>query len=474
MKEEIPAHLRNRRFHSLQDRRQFLATMGLGGLFFAKRGAFAQALVQTPEQTLGPFYPDRLPLDQDNDLLVINDNITPAVGEISWVSGRVLDSRGQPVRGALVEIWQTDNNGAYIHSQSPITNRDRNFQGYGRFITGSSGEYLFRTVKPGLYPGRTRHVHYAVTPPGRSRFVTQLYVQGDPLNFNDGVLNGIRDTAQRNSVIVPWASLAGSRIGELAARFDIVLGFTPVENPTPARPTLVSMSGVVHGASIYPGAAAGAWVTLFGDNLAPTTRTWQAADIVNSKLPESLDGVSVRINNKPASVYYISPKQINVLAAPDIGPGAVQATVTNSGGTSDPVMVDAQTVLPGFFQFTQEYVAAVRSDSAYIAPAGLIEGLTTVSARPGDQVLFFGTGFGPTNPAAPAGESFQGALPLASPATVRIDTTVVIVSFAGLISPGLYQFNVTVPDLPDGDHAVTAEVGGVRTQKIGRIRIQRS
>lgn len=136
------------------DRRQFLATMGLGGLYFTMRGAFAQALVQTPAQTLGPYYPDKLPLDQDNDLLIINDAITPAVGAITWIYGNVLDSRGQPVRAALVEIWQADNNGAYIHSASPIANRDSNFQGYGRFLTASSGEYLFRSVKPGLYPGR--------------------------------------------------------------------------------------------------------------------------------------------------------------------------------------------------------------------------------------------------------------------------------------------------------------------------------
>jgi len=137
---EIPGHLRGRRFTSLQDRRRFLKLMGLGGLFFTARGAFAQALTLTPEQTIGPYYPDHLPLDQDNDLLLINDAITPAVGEISWITGKVLDKNGQPVRSAVVEIWQADNNGAYIHSASPKTNRDPGFQGYVRFQTGSSGE----------------------------------------------------------------------------------------------------------------------------------------------------------------------------------------------------------------------------------------------------------------------------------------------------------------------------------------------
>jgi protocatechuate 3,4-dioxygenase beta subunit len=473
MLQEIPSHLRHRPFRSTQDRRQFLATLGLGGLFFTRRGAFAQALVLTPEQTLGPYYPDRLPLDRDNDLLIINDNITPAVGEIAWVSGRVLDRNGQPVRGALVEIWQADNNGAYIHSASPIANRDANFQGYGRFLTGSSGAYLFRTVKPGIYPGRTRHIHYAVTAPGQNRFTTQLYVNGEALNSSDGVLNGIRDSAQRASVIATWAAMPNSNIGELAATFNIVLGYTPTENPAPSRPTLVSMSGVVNGATIYPGAAPGAWVTLFGDGLAPSSRTWQPADIVDGKLPQSLDGVSVSINNKPAAVHYISSKQINVLAPTDVGAGAVQATVTNANGTSDPVSVDVQSYMPGFFELAQDYVLAVRADGAYIGPAGLVDGLTTVPARPGDRVLLYGTGFGATNPAAPPGETFQGPLPLASAVTIRIHTTVVTTEFAGLTGPGLYQFNVTIPELPDGDYPVTAEIAGVRTQKIGRIRIER-
>ena len=121
-------------------------------------GVFAEELERrppTPRLTEGPFYPDRLPLDTDNDLLVIHDAITPAVGEVTHLGGRILDAYGDPVRNALVEIWQVDHNGAYIHSGSANANqRDANFQGYGRFLTGSRGEYYFRTVKPVTYPGR--------------------------------------------------------------------------------------------------------------------------------------------------------------------------------------------------------------------------------------------------------------------------------------------------------------------------------
>ena len=280
------------------------------------------------------------------------------------------------------------------------------------------------------------------------------------MNSADGVLNGIRDTAARNSVIVPFSSIPTSRIGELAARFDVVLGYTPVENTAPSRPTLVSMSGVVNAATSYSGMAAGSWVTLFGDGLASTTRNWDASDIVDGKLPESLDGVSVRIDGKPAAVAYVSPKQINAQAPSDTASGSVQVTVTNAAGTSDPVAADAEQFKPAFFQLAQEFVVAIRADGVSIGPTGLVDGVATAPARPGDRITVFGSGFGPT--------------PLASPVVIRIDTQTAAVSFAGLSSPGVYQFQITVPDLPDGDHSVWAQIAGVRTQKIGRIRIERA
>jgi protocatechuate 3,4-dioxygenase, beta subunit len=211
-----------------QTRRGFIRTLGLGTAFFTVPGAFAEALVQTPRQTEGPFYPNRLPLDTDNDLIIINDQLTPAVGEITHLSGRILDARGEPLRNALVEIWQVDGNGAYLHSGSANHDkRDTHFQGFGRFLTGSTGEYYFRTIKPVPYPGRTPHIHYAVKLKGEKKLVTQCYIKGEPGNARDGLLNAIRDPKARESVIVDFAPIPGSRAGELAARFDIVLGFTP-------------------------------------------------------------------------------------------------------------------------------------------------------------------------------------------------------------------------------------------------------
>src|SRR6266705_6693350 len=107
----------NHHIHLLQNRRRFLRGLGLGAALFTVPGAFAEELVRTPRQTEGPFYPDHLPRDTDNDLIIVNDGLTPAVGEITHLSGRILDLKGAPIRNALGEIWQVDNNGVYLHSK---------------------------------------------------------------------------------------------------------------------------------------------------------------------------------------------------------------------------------------------------------------------------------------------------------------------------------------------------------------------
>jgi protocatechuate 3,4-dioxygenase, beta subunit len=212
----------------LCSRRFFLKGLAVSAAFFTVPGAFADELVRTPAQTEGPFYPDRLPLDTDNDLIIINNSITPAVGEITHLSGRILSSNGSPIRNALVEIWQVDNGGAYLHSRTGNrSRRDANFQGFGRFLTGSTGEYYFRTIKPVPYPGRTPHIHFKVKVRGRRDFTTQCYIRGEARNARDGIYNSIRDRAAREAITVAFSPLRGSRTGELTARFDIVLGFTP-------------------------------------------------------------------------------------------------------------------------------------------------------------------------------------------------------------------------------------------------------
>ena len=188
----------------------------------------AEALSLTPHQTEGPFYPDRMPLDTDNDLIILNDSLTPAVGTVAYLSGKVTDIKGNPLRNSLVEIWQVDNNGVYLHTRGGSRAKlDSNFQGYGRFLTDSKGNYFFRTLKPSPYSGRTPHIHMAISAKGQQRFTTQCYIKGEPRNQNDFILKRVKDRKARESLIIPFKQVKGSKAGEVIANFDIVLGWTP-------------------------------------------------------------------------------------------------------------------------------------------------------------------------------------------------------------------------------------------------------
>ena len=216
----------------LPSRRLFLASTAFGLSMWTVRGAFADELVKTPAQTEGPFYPNRLPLDTDNDLLIINENITPAIGEVTHLTGRILDAKGNPVKNAVVEIWQCDAHGVYLHtadSGQKQDKQDKNFQGFGRFVTGSTGVYYFRTIKPVPYPGRTPHIHYKIKKGGKHLLTTQLYIKGHPGNERDGIWRGVRDEKQRDAITVEFTKIKESKIGEVGAKFDLILGVTPSE-----------------------------------------------------------------------------------------------------------------------------------------------------------------------------------------------------------------------------------------------------
>jgi protocatechuate 3,4-dioxygenase beta subunit len=215
----------------LQTRRRFLRSATLVAGFFTVPGAFAEELMrQTPWVTQGPLYPDKLPLDTDNDLVIVTNSITPAVGEITHLSGRLLGPSGEPIKDAVIEIWQVDSKATYLQERGrkPAGSFDINFQGFGRFATGSSGKYYFRTIKPVPYPTRPApHIHFLVRVKGRDPWTTQLYIKGQPGNERDHIYRRIGDAKAQEAVTVDFLPVKDSRIGELAASFDIVLGFTP-------------------------------------------------------------------------------------------------------------------------------------------------------------------------------------------------------------------------------------------------------
>lgn len=184
----------------------------------------AASLPATPRQTAGPFYPLAFPADSDNDLVQITGHNGTAKGTVTYVTGHLLDPTGRPISGARVEIWQCDANGRYhyVHDDPADRPLDENFQGYGQTATDEIGSYRFRTIRPVPYPGRTPHIHFAVSGAGLPRFTTQMYVAGEPLNERDGILMGVRDPAARARLIVPLRP--APEPGALAGTFDIVLG----------------------------------------------------------------------------------------------------------------------------------------------------------------------------------------------------------------------------------------------------------
>jgi protocatechuate 3,4-dioxygenase beta subunit len=216
-------------FHIPLSRRRLVQSLTLTAAGLWAPGAFAELLTLTPDMTEGPFFPDKLPLDQDNDLIRMTDHTTPAVGTITNLSGRVLDKNGNPVKDALVELWQADDHGTYIHTKGAAQGeRDPGFQGYGKFETAKDGGWKFRTIKPGLYTGRTRHYHFGVTLKGQPRFATQLFFKDEPANAKDGILRSLQDEKTAAAVVREFKPVAGTT--ELAATWDIVLGLTPGDN----------------------------------------------------------------------------------------------------------------------------------------------------------------------------------------------------------------------------------------------------
>jgi len=186
--------------------------------------AAAAALLPTPPQTSGPFYPLAFPLDSDNDLVRVGGHTTSAGGIVTHVAGHVLDRNGRPVSGARVEIWQCDANGRYHDPRDDNPARaDDDFQGYGQTATAADGGYRFRTIRPVPYPGRTAHIHFKISGQGIDELVTQLYVAGEPRNASDGILNGI-DASARGRVIVPFLPAPEIETNAMKASFDIVLG----------------------------------------------------------------------------------------------------------------------------------------------------------------------------------------------------------------------------------------------------------
>jgi uncharacterized protein (TIGR03437 family) len=232
--------------------------------------------------------------------------------------------------------------------------------------------------------------------------------------------------------------------------------------PTPA------ITAVENGASFQAGIVPGSWITITGSNLASTTDTWANA-IVNGKLPTTLDNVSVSVGGQQAYIYYISPTQINAIA-PSIGTGSMPVTVTSGSATSSAASASSLTLQPAFFLWNGKYAVATHTDGSLAAANGTFSGVTTVPAKPGEYVVLWGTGFGPTSPAAPSGvvTPTDQTYSTASAVSVTIGgAPATVYSNAAVLTPTLaavYQVAVQIPsNAANGDLPIVATINGAQT-----------
>jgi uncharacterized protein (TIGR03437 family) len=277
-----------------------------------------------------------------------------------------------------------------------------------------------------------------------------------------GFGSGIATINVATGQIDPHSSIFGP------AGSPVALAPDPLTTATPTITLVANAEGGV--ATIAPNT----WVEIKGSNLSPAgdTRIWQSSDFVNNQLPTNLDGVSVTVNGVPAYVYYISPTQVNILTPPNPISGSVPVQVSNNGVSSANFMVQAQAQSPSFFVFGGgPYIAATHVNGSYLGPTSLYPGLTT-PAQPGETIVMYANGFGPTSTPVVSGSETQSGTLSPTP-VITIGGVTATVTFAGLVAPGEFQFNVIVPpSLANGDQPTMAMYNGLTTQTGTLITVQ--
>lgn len=288
------------------------------------------------------------------------------------------------------------------------------------------------------------------TPPAAGAGDVVVYVAGNAANFNN--------------------EPTGDRI------FLNSFRLSPASTGPPPRPEIRSQNPVLQAFDNRASLSGGTWLQIFGTNLSPITREWAGGDFNGNTAPTSLSGVSVKVNGKNAFVSYISPTQINAQAPSDDAVGPVEVEVDNGGGTSKVTMTKAKVTPallehPAFVAAGRKFVVATHQDpvQTFVGRADLVAGVRLRPARPGDVITLFGVGCG-----APGGEVISGLRTIPLPTQVTFGNTVATAQgFFGPGAVGLCQFNVTVPNLADGDSPIELRVDGVATGQNLFTTIQR-
>jgi uncharacterized protein (TIGR03437 family) len=316
--------------------------------------------------------------------------------------------------------------------------------------------------------------------------VAELDPAGANLLFSTYIGSGGLSTSSPAGLVVDSAGdiyLAGNNLGPGLITTPGAFQTTASNNPCCSHGFVVRMaatpphiSSVTDGAGYQSGISPGAWISIFGTNLAYTSRGWKDSEILGGKLPTLLDGVSVTIDSRLAAVSYISPLQLNVQVPDDTATGPVQVAVTTPQGTAT-ATVSMQTVSPGLFMYqaaNARYVAAQHADYSIVGPPGLYPGASS-PAKPGEVIILYATGFGPTTPPTPSGLVVTSAAPLAnvSAISMTIGGQQAQVQWAGITIAGVWQLNVQVPaGAASGDAAIVAQIGGKSTQGGAFVTVQ--
>jgi uncharacterized protein (TIGR03118 family) len=393
---------------------------------------------------------------------------------VTMAAGAFVDSK-VPAGFAPFNIWNIGGKLYVAYAKQDAAKMD-DVAGAGNgyvSVFDSTGKLLQSLVAGGAGSALNSPWGLAMAPATYGKYANNLLVG----NFGDGAVNAfdattgvyqgtLQDPAGNNIVIPGLWSLYVGNGGSGGDKDTVYFTAGPggekhgILGSIQANPT-VAANAITNAAQGAGGIAPDTFITIRGTDLAATKRSISSSDMVNGKLPASVDGVTVTINGQPGFITYISPVQINVVTAVDLPTsGTVTVVVSNNTLTSSTVTVNAQILAPALF-LNGAYVAAVHgSGSNYVGPTTLVANNSTPAA-PGETIVLFGTGFGVTNPVAASGGPIFAAEPLVLAPAILFDNVPGRVAFAGLIYPGVYQVNVVVPNgLPDGDVPVVASTGG--------------
>jgi len=481
------------------NRRQALTLLGAAGACFIPawnekiEAATTTCSLTTPDVTEGPYWVDEQLFRSD----IRTDPTTGAVqaGVLLTLAITVINSNAScaPLVGAYLDIWQCGATGIYSDEATynpgggtgNVTTTGQKFlRGYQ--ITDSNGQVSFTTIYPGWYTSRSIHIHVRIRTYNGTVALTNYTTQ---IFFDDTINNTVltnaayartsaRDTTNATDNVYTTAGSNNTSmlatVAQTSTGYAATLTIDMAALTATSSAPVITSGGILNAASGVAGIAPGAWISIFGTNLSPSTYTLSSSDLVSGYLPTTLQGVTVMIDGKLAYPDYLSPTQLNVLMPADSNTGTVSVVVVNANGTSAAVSVTLQAILPGLF-VQNNYALAVRpSDSTIINGTGAAaSGYTTsASAKVGDVLEIFGNGFGPTNPSPTAGLVFSGAYPTTNTVTVSIGGIAATVLWSGLIAAGLYQINITVPTgVKVGSNVVIATVGGYSSPSTALMNI---